>query len=65
LKATVWTEQAKADVRALDRPTAMRILYALHRFAESSAGDLKRLRDQEEIRFRIGDYRLFLHRSEA
>jgi mRNA-degrading endonuclease RelE of RelBE toxin-antitoxin system len=75
----VWTDQAKGDVRALDKPTAMRIIHALHRFAESGVGDLKRLQGLEEVRLRVGDHRLFfvysgdntievrrvLHRSEA
>ena len=80
MKQIVWTDQAKSDVRALDKATALRILHALHRFAESGAGDVKTLRgDTEEIRLRIGDYRLFFvhtgddtieirrvrHRSEA
>jgi mRNA interferase RelE/StbE len=59
VKRIVWTEVAKADVRALDKPTAMRVLSALHRFAESGAGDVKALQDREELRLRIGDYRLF------
>ncbi len=38
----------------------MRVLHALHRFAESGMGDLKSLRgDVEELRLRIADYRLF------
>jgi len=36
-----YREQAKVDVRNLDKPTAMRILSALHRFAESGTGDLE------------------------
>lgn len=59
MKRIVWTEADKADVRALDKPTAMRVLSALHRFAESGAGDVKALQDREELRLRIGDYRLF------
>ena len=56
----VWTGPAAADVRRLDRPTALRILSALHRFAESGTGDVKRLAGKrEELRLRIGDYRLF------
>jgi mRNA-degrading endonuclease RelE of RelBE toxin-antitoxin system len=55
-----WTEQAKADVRALDKATAMRILHALHRFAQLGTGDIKTLQgDAEELRLRAGDYRLF------
>jgi mRNA interferase RelE/StbE len=79
LKRIVWTDPARADIRALDKPTAMRILSSLHRFAESGVGDVKSLEDREEIRLRSGDYRLFFvnpqedtievrrvrHRSEA
>ena len=59
MKRIVWTEPAKADVRRLDKPTAMRILAALHRFVESGEGDVKALLGREELRLRIGDYRLF------
>jgi mRNA interferase RelE/StbE len=37
----------------------MRILAALHRFAKTGEGDVKALRGKEELRLRIGDYRLF------
>ncbi len=59
MKRIVWTEPAKADVRRLSKPAAMHILSALHRFAESGAGDVKALQGKEELRLRIGDYRLF------
>lgn len=59
MKRIVWTEPAKADVRHLDKPTAMRIFAALHRFAETGEGDIKKLQGMEELRLRIGDYRLF------
>jgi mRNA interferase RelE/StbE len=79
VKRIVRTEPAKADVRRLDKPVAMRIFSALHRFAESGQGEVKALEQREELRLRIGDYRLFfvcpgpdtmeirrvLHRSEA
>ena len=74
----IWTEPAKADVRRLDKPTAMRIFAALQRFADTGEGDVKALHGREELRLRIGDYRLFFvaaaeaievrrifHRSEA
>jgi len=55
-----WTDQAQADIRRLDKPTAMRVLHTLHRFSQSGAGDLKALQgDAEQLRLRIGDYRLF------
>ncbi len=79
MKRIAWTDPAKADVRRLSKPTAMHILSALHRFAESGAGDVKALQGREELRLRFGDYRLFfvctdpdtieirrvLHRKEA
>jgi mRNA interferase RelE/StbE len=79
VKRILWTDAAKADVRSLSKPIAMQILFALHRFAESGAGDVKALHEREELRLRIGDYRLFFvcpaqdtievrrvfHRSEA
>ena len=55
MKRIVWTDPAKADVRSLSKPTAMHILSALHRFAESGAGNVKALQGKEELRLRIGD----------
>ena len=59
MKRIVWTGPARADIRGLSKPGAMRVLSALHRFAESGTGDVKALQDREELRLRIGDYRLF------
>lgn len=62
MRRIIWTDLAKADVRRLDKPTAMRILSALHRFAESGEGDVKALQGRDELRLRIADYRLFFVR---
>ena len=59
MKRIVWTGPARDDVRSLSKPIAMQILSALHRFAESGTGDVKALKGREELRLRIGDYRLF------
>ena len=48
MKKIVWSEPARADVRRLDRETAMRVLTALHRFAKTGSGDVKRLKGQGE-----------------
>ena len=55
-----WTEQAKNQLRAIDQPTAIRILHALARFQATGEGDLKRLQEIEppEFRLRVGDYRV-------
>jgi mRNA interferase RelE/StbE len=80
VKKIVFTPPARADVRRIDRETAMRILTALHRFARTGEGDIKKLQgDSGELRLRVGDYRVrfnenppgtlyihaVLHRSEA
>jgi mRNA interferase RelE/StbE len=59
MRKIIWSEQARADVRRIDRATAIRILTAIHRFAESGAGDVKELKGQSgELRLRVGDYRV-------
>ncbi len=59
MKKIIFSNQARADVRRLDRDIAMRIFGPLHRFAETGQGDIKRLKGEtEEFRPRVGDYRL-------
>ena len=59
MKKIAFADQARADVRRLDVPTAMRIFAALRRFAETGVGDVKKLQgDTEESRLRVGDYRV-------
>jgi mRNA interferase RelE/StbE len=55
-----WKEQAKNDLRAIDRTTALQILHGLDRFSTTGEGDVKRLQNVEppEFRLRIGDYRV-------
>jgi mRNA-degrading endonuclease RelE of RelBE toxin-antitoxin system len=59
-RKVAWTDQAKADVRAIDQQTAMRILHGLARFAQTGEGDVKRLQDIDppELRLRVGAYRI-------
>ena len=59
-KKIVWTDQARADVRALDREVAIDLLRRLARFLATGEGDVKRLTDIDprELRLRLGDYRV-------
>jgi mRNA interferase RelE/StbE len=59
-KKIAWTDPAKADLRAIDQTTALRILHTLTRYLVSGEGDVKRLQDIEppELRLRVGDYRV-------
>jgi mRNA-degrading endonuclease RelE of RelBE toxin-antitoxin system len=59
VKKIIFTIPAQADVRRIDRETAMRILTALHRFAEAGEGDVKKFQGESgELRLRVGDYRV-------
>lgn len=60
-----WTTEARADIRVLDRSTAMRIFEGLHRFVLTGEGDLKALRGKHagKLRLRLGDYRVFFRRD--
>jgi mRNA interferase RelE/StbE len=75
-----WLDDAKVDVRALDRPTAMRLFEGILRFARAGAGDVGALHGDMAgaFRLRLGDYRVLFtleddamrifgvrHRSEA
>lgn len=62
-KKIIWTDQAKAQLRAIDQPTALRILHALAKLIDTGEGDVKRLQDIEppEFRLRVGDYRVCFH----
>ena len=59
----VWKDQAKARLRGIDQPTALRILQARAHFVATGEGDVKRSRDIEppEFQLRVGDYRLRFH----
>ena len=58
--AVVWSPEARAELRAIDRETAMQILYCLDRYLGSRNGDVKKLKvPLTGLRLRCGDYRLF------
>jgi mRNA interferase RelE/StbE len=55
-----------AEVRAIDRDTAMRILAALHRYAATGEGDVKPLSGEFEglLRLRAGNHRVLFDETE-
>jgi mRNA-degrading endonuclease RelE of RelBE toxin-antitoxin system len=62
----LWSPQARADIRAIDQPAAIRILESIDRYLVRGAGDVKQLQDRPELRLRVGDYRvLFEPRGDA
>jgi mRNA interferase RelE/StbE len=59
MKKIDWSEDARADVRRIDRKMAMRIFTAIQRFAATGEGDVKELKGESgELRLRVGDYRV-------
>lgn len=56
---------SRSELRAIDQPTALRILHALARLLATGEGDVKLLRDIEpaEFRLRVGDYRVRFYAS--
>lgn len=60
MKRFVWEEAGRADLRRIDRETAVRILVALTRYGDTGQGDVKRLTDREGLfRLRVGKWRIF------
>jgi mRNA-degrading endonuclease RelE of RelBE toxin-antitoxin system len=59
-KRVGFTDQAKADLRAIDRETALQILKTLARFVRSEEGDVKWLHgtDPPLYRLRTQDHRV-------
>jgi hypothetical protein len=57
LKRFTFTDSAKADLRRIEKDEALGILKALARFGREGAGDVKKLVDdpQGRYRFRVGD----------
>jgi mRNA interferase RelE/StbE len=62
-KSVIWSDRAKAQLRAIDQPAALRILHALARYLDTGEGDVKCLQDIDppEFRLRVGDYRVRFH----
>ena len=48
-----WLDEAKTDVRALDRPTAMRLFEGVLRFARTGSGDVNALHGDMAGAFRL------------
>ena len=59
-KTVIWAAEAQAQLRAVERETALRVLYAIDDYLAGGAGDVKKLRPpRQELRLRVGDYRVF------
>lgn len=63
----IWSEKAKAQIRAIDQVTALRILQALDRVLATGHGDVKQLQGMIPPQFwlRVGDYRVRFYRFDG
>ena len=62
--AVIWSPEARSDLRAIARDTALQILYCVDRFLTTRTGDVKRLKPpRTEFPLRCGDYRVFFERK--
>lgn len=58
--AVIWSPEARTDLRAIERETAMQILYCIDRYLAARTGDVKKLKPPlVGFRLRCGDYRVF------
>ncbi|MGD0521831.1 MAG: type II toxin-antitoxin system RelE/ParE family toxin [Terracidiphilus sp.] len=55
-----WSLEARTDLRAIDRETALDILRCIDRYLAARNGDVKKLKPPMiGFRLRCGDYRIF------
>ena len=66
MKKILFEPNVPAEVRAIEQRSALRILQALHRYAETSEGDVKPLAGEFEglLRLRVGNYRVLFDETE-
>lgn len=65
-KRIVWTDQAKADVRAIEQPIALQILKTLGRYVLTGEGATKQLKGVTPplLRLRAQNHRIFFRNHE-
>jgi len=60
----VWSLDARNNIRAIDRGTALDILHCVDRYLATRNGDVKKLKPPMiGFRLRCGDYRIFFQQS--
>ena len=61
----IWSPEGRADLRAIDRETAMQILHCVDRYLANRTGDVKKLKPPRTgFRLRCGDYRVFFDQKD-
>jgi mRNA-degrading endonuclease RelE of RelBE toxin-antitoxin system len=58
--AVIWSPEGRADLRAIERESAIQILHCMDRHLAHRSGDVKKLKTPRTgFRLRCGDYRVF------
>lgn len=61
----IWSREARADLRKIDRDAALEILHCLDRYLTTRSGDVKKLKPpRTDFRLRCGDYRIFFDQKD-
>jgi mRNA-degrading endonuclease RelE of RelBE toxin-antitoxin system len=61
----IWSPEGRADLRAIDRETAMQILHCVDRYLANRTGDVKKLKSPRTgFRLRCSDYRVFFDQKD-
>lgn len=66
MKQIRFEPNVPAEVRSIEQQTALQILTALHRYAETGVGNIKPLSGEFDglLRLRIGNYRVLFDETE-
>jgi len=65
-RSLVWSDEARRDLRAIDRTVARRVVDVVERYAETGHGDVQRMQGTKgQYRLRVGDYRVIFELDEA
>ena len=66
MKRIRFEPNVPAEIRAIDQSTAMQILTAVHRYAETGEGKVKLLSGEFEglLRLRVGNHRVLFDETE-
>jgi mRNA-degrading endonuclease RelE of RelBE toxin-antitoxin system len=63
--AVIWSADGRADLRRIDRDTAMHILHCIDRYLANRVGEVKKLKPPRTgFRLRCGDYRVFFDQED-
>ena len=63
--AILWSPEARIELRAIDRSTALQILHCVDRYLSRRRGDVKKLKPPlTGFRLRCGDYRVFFDHTD-